>query len=243
MVVVTGSTANRADMFPVVQCSINDTSEKPLCSRRWVWQNCSCHSCSLSQESDLDIMFPPAMKGFRRHLLPIPTRGNVCCVLKRSSDGRVRSSLHCPNKKATVNALLPQFPDFASVVREIAIKCRLCGVSAGCRYFLSSPASVIHTCIPAFPPSTSSCSQLLRKCSSCIAKVFPQLISILFGQNSSVFQHFLSGNIPQPFLRHETSRLELIPQSTVFLACNSSFSSFNFPFSRFLTRNLASSRT
>ena len=32
-----------------------------------------------------------------------------------------------------MNALLPQFSDFVSVVREFAIKCRLCGVSASCR--------------------------------------------------------------------------------------------------------------
>ena len=37
-------------------------------------------------------------------------------VLKRSSDGRVRSSVRRPNKRAITNALLPQFPDFVSVV-------------------------------------------------------------------------------------------------------------------------------
>ena len=36
------------DMSPVVQGSINDTSEKPLSRCRWVRQNCTCHSCSPS---------------------------------------------------------------------------------------------------------------------------------------------------------------------------------------------------
>ena len=66
-------------------------------------------------------MFPLALKLFRRHLLLILTGGSVCCVLKRLSYGQVRSSIHCPNKRANVNALLPQFHNFMSVIREFAI--------------------------------------------------------------------------------------------------------------------------
>ena len=74
MVVVAGSTVKRGDKSPVEQCSINDTSEKPLSSRRWDWQNCSFHSSSPSKEKDLDFMFPlsptsAARFGWRRCLL------------------------------------------------------------------------------------------------------------------------------------------------------------------------------
>ena len=62
--------------------------------------------------------------------LPVPTGGNVCCVLKRSSDSQVRSSVRCPNERAIVNTLLPQLHNFISVIQEFAIKCRL---SASCR--------------------------------------------------------------------------------------------------------------
>ena len=30
-------------MSPVMQGSNNETSEKPFCPCRWIWQNCSCH--------------------------------------------------------------------------------------------------------------------------------------------------------------------------------------------------------
>ena len=40
-------------------------------------------------------------------------------MLKRSSYGRVRSSIRCPNKRAIENALLPQFQNFISVIREV----------------------------------------------------------------------------------------------------------------------------
>ena len=55
------------------------------------------------------------------------------CALKCSSYGWVRSSIRCPDKKEIVDALLPQFHNFISVIREFAIKSRLCGVSASCR--------------------------------------------------------------------------------------------------------------
>ena len=48
MVLVAGSTVKRGGMSPVVQGSVNGTSEKPLCPCRWVWQNCSCLGCSPS---------------------------------------------------------------------------------------------------------------------------------------------------------------------------------------------------
>ena len=63
-------------------------------------------------------VLPPAMKGFRRHLLPVPGGGEVCCVPKRSSYGWVRSPIRCPDKRAIMNALLSQFHNFVSVVRD-----------------------------------------------------------------------------------------------------------------------------
>ena len=79
------------------------------------------------------LMFPLALKRFRWHLLTDPTGGNVCCVLKRSSHCRVRSSIRCPKKRAIVNALLSQFHDFVSVMPEFVIKCCLRRISASCR--------------------------------------------------------------------------------------------------------------
>ena len=55
------------------------------------------------------------------------------CILKRSSDSRVWSSVRRPHKRTVLNTLLPQFSDFVSVVREFAIECRLCSISASCR--------------------------------------------------------------------------------------------------------------
>ena len=54
-------------------------------------------------------------------------------LLKRSRDGRVRPPVRRPHKRAAMNTLLPHFSNFISVMREFAIKCRLCRVSASCR--------------------------------------------------------------------------------------------------------------
>ena len=86
-----------------------------------------------AQESDLDFVFPPAMKGFRRQRLPVPAGGNVCSVLKRSSDGWMRRPVRGPNRRAVVKILLPQFSEFISVMRQFTIECRLCSISSGCR--------------------------------------------------------------------------------------------------------------
>ena len=45
----------------------------------------------------------------------------------------MRSSMRRPHKRVIVNALLPQFHNFISVIQEFAIKFRLCGVSPSCR--------------------------------------------------------------------------------------------------------------
>ena len=47
---------------------------------------------------------------------------------------------------------------------------------------------------------------------------------------------FLSGDVPQTFLCHESSRFELIPQSSLFLSCNPPLLSFNFPVPCILNR-------
>ena len=102
VVVVAGSTVKREEMSPVMQGSMNDTGEESFRSRRWVWQDCPCHGCSPAKENYHDFVFPPVLKRFRR---PVPTGGNVCCVLKRSNYGWVRSPILCPDKRAMMNAL------------------------------------------------------------------------------------------------------------------------------------------
>ena len=66
-------------------------------------------------------------------MLPVATGGDVCCVLKRSSYGRVRSPVRGPHLRAVVNIITPQFSEFISVMRQFTVECRLCSISAGCR--------------------------------------------------------------------------------------------------------------
>ena len=47
-------------------------------------------------------------------MVPVSTGRDVCCVLKRPSDSRARSSVRGTHKKTVLNALLPQFSDFKS---------------------------------------------------------------------------------------------------------------------------------
>ena len=91
-------------------CRVDDACEEPLCPCRRIRENCASHGCRPAQESDLDFVFRPAMKGFRRQV-PVSTGGDVCRVLTRSSDGRVRPPVPGPHKRATVNTLMPQFSD------------------------------------------------------------------------------------------------------------------------------------
>ena len=116
-------------MSPAMQGSANDACEEPLRPHRR--DNCESHSCPPLQESDLGSR--ASMKGLRRLMLPVATGGDVCCVLKRSSDGWMQPPVRSPHKRAVVNILLPQFSDFISVVRQLTIECRLCSISAGCR--------------------------------------------------------------------------------------------------------------
>ena len=73
------------------------------------------------------------MKRLRLLMLPVATGGNVCYVLKCSNDGRRRPPIRCPDNRAVVNTLLPQFSDFIPVMRKFTIDCRLCSISASCR--------------------------------------------------------------------------------------------------------------
>ena len=66
-------------------------------------------------------------------MLPVATGGDICCVLKRSSDGWMRPSVRGPHLRAVVNILLPQVSDFIPVVRQLTIECRLRSISASCR--------------------------------------------------------------------------------------------------------------
>ena len=45
-------------------------------------------------------------------------------------------------------------------------------------------------------------------------------VSFFLWQCTSVLQYLLSGDVPQTFLCHESSRFELIPQSPLFLPCH-----------------------
>ena len=74
---------------PMIQGSINDTGEQPLCPCRRVRQNCPCQGCSPAKKSNLNFMFPSALRRFRRHLLAVPAGCDVCCMLQCASDGRV----------------------------------------------------------------------------------------------------------------------------------------------------------
>ena len=81
-------------MSPVVQGSVDDFCEESLCPCRGVRKNCASHGCPPTQQSDLDFVFSPAMKGFRRQMLPVSAGSDVCRALNRSSDGRVRNAVH-----------------------------------------------------------------------------------------------------------------------------------------------------
>ena len=60
-------------------------------------------------------------------MLPIATGGDVCRVLKRSSDGWTLPPV------AVVSVLFSQFSDFISVMQQFTIECRLYSISTGCR--------------------------------------------------------------------------------------------------------------
>ena len=75
-------------------------------------------------------------------MLPVSTGGDVCCVLKRSSDGWMRLPVRSTHQRAVVNILLPQFSDFIPVMRKFRIQCRLCSISAGMRAVVQFTAAV-----------------------------------------------------------------------------------------------------
>ena len=69
-------------------------------------------------------------EGISQTDLPVSAGGDVCRVLKRPSDRRVRSSVRRPHKRTVLNTLLPQFSDFIPVMRKFTIECCLCSISA-----------------------------------------------------------------------------------------------------------------
>ena len=91
------------------------------CPCRRIGQNCLCHGCFPTKESDLDFVLLSALERFRRHLLAVPTGSDVCCVL-RCPGGWVWSPVRRPDQKATVSALVTKFRDFVSAVGKFAIK-------------------------------------------------------------------------------------------------------------------------
>ena len=133
-VVVARPTIKSGDVSLVVQSSVDDTCEEPLHPRSRIRENCASHGCP--QESDLDFLFPLAMKELRRQMLPVSTGGEVCRVLKRSSDGWMR----------------PPFSDFISVMRQFTIECR-CATSARAAASLEEAK---HTSRVALRPETAA---------------------------------------------------------------------------------------
>ena len=119
-------------MTPVMQGSVNDACEEPTPPSQRVWENCAGHGCPPLLESDLDFVLPSAMKGLRRLMLPVLAGGDVCRVLKCSSDGRMRPPIRCP-EQAAVNVLLSKFFRFHFCSASVTIKCRLRSISASCR--------------------------------------------------------------------------------------------------------------
>ena len=84
-------------------------------------------------------------------------------------------------------------------------------------------------------PSTSSLSQLQKKYSSCMALY--SLTRSPFLGNAPLSRNIPSGDVPQTFLCHESSRFELIPQPAGFFSCSPPFLSFDLPIHCFLGRN------
>ena len=109
------STVKRGVVAPMMEGSINDTGEEPLCQCRRVRQNCPCHGCFPAKKSNLNLMFPSALKRFRRHLLAVPAGCDVCCTLQCAS-GRVWGPIRRPDNRSTVNALVAQVWDFIPTV-------------------------------------------------------------------------------------------------------------------------------
>ena len=111
-VVVARPSVKSGDMSSVVQGSVDDACEEPLCPCRRIRENCASHGCPSAWNSDLNFVFQFVMQEFRRPVLPVATGGDVSGVLKRSSDGWMRPPVRGPNQRALVNILLPQFSEF-----------------------------------------------------------------------------------------------------------------------------------
>ena len=88
------------------------------------------------RRSDSDFVFPPAPNA------AVSAGGDVCRILKCSSDGWVRPAVRRPHKRAVVSTLLPHFSDFISLMRKFTIECRLCSISASCRCTRPGPHCV-----------------------------------------------------------------------------------------------------
>ena len=78
------------------------------------------HGCPPAQESDLDFVFPPARKGFRRQMLPVSGGRDVCRVQKRSSDGRLRSPVRSPHQRLEFLDILG-FPCTYRIFRTVQV--------------------------------------------------------------------------------------------------------------------------
>ena len=87
VVVVANSTVKRGGVAPVMKGTLNDPGEEPLRTCQRVRKNYPWHGCSSSEKSNLNFMFPSALKRFRRHLLAVPAGCDVCCILQCSNDG------------------------------------------------------------------------------------------------------------------------------------------------------------
>ena len=59
--------------------------------------------------------------------------------------------------------------------------------------------------------------------------VFSYDVTFFLGQSTSILQNFVSGEIPEPLLRHKTFHFKLILKPSILLPRDSPFLSFNFP--------------
>ena len=92
----------------------------------------------------LDFVLPSVMQGFRRQVPPVLAGGDVCGVLRRSSDGWMRPPVRGPNEWAVVNNLLPQLAEFISVVCQFTTECRLCSICHAQRALRPGTTAVVR---------------------------------------------------------------------------------------------------
>ena len=145
---------------PVARSSVDDACER---ATLLVLKDSGRVPAPPAQESDLDFVFSPAMKGFRRQMLPVSAGGDVCRVLKRSRDGWMRPPVGRPHQLAHFcNAQVYDRMPPVQHLCELLLHCRMprtrpespaavVKISAGLDCASVSPLSSVVIC----PPETA----------------------------------------------------------------------------------------